>query len=137
MHHEAHLLPAWLPSVVQVIPVCAGPSCGTLTVCHRRREHKTDQLRPLPAYADAAFSTGQVGDPSSHLPLSDDEPHAARAGPPHMTHRNHAQCDGADLPARPAGAQLPTRRAESSSGDQLGLEGGQTETQAAHRQGQR
>ena len=78
-----------------------------------------------------------MGDPSSYVPLSDDKLHAALAGPTHMTHRNHAQCDGAVLPARPAGAQLPTRRAGSSSGDQLGLEGDQTEAQAADRQGQR
>jgi hypothetical protein len=55
VYHEAHLLPAWLLSVVQVLPMCAAPSCGTLLVCHRRREHTTDPLRPLSAYADAAW----------------------------------------------------------------------------------
>jgi len=33
----------------------------------------TDPLRPLPAYADTACSPGQVGDPSSPVPRSNDE----------------------------------------------------------------
>ena len=47
---------AWLPSMVQVHPVCAPIFCGTLLVCHWHREHTTDPLRPLPTLADAACS---------------------------------------------------------------------------------
>lgn len=130
------LLPVWLPSAVQVLPVCTPPFCCTLLVCHRNREHTTDPLRPLPARADAGCSSGHVGDPCSHVPLSGDEQHAALAGPLHTTRRNQARCDAAVLPARHAGARCPMPRAGSSSADQVQLEGGQAETEAADRQGQ-
>ena len=48
-----HLLPVWLPSAVQVLPVCAPPCYGILLVCHWNREHTTDPHRPLSAHADA------------------------------------------------------------------------------------
>jgi hypothetical protein len=131
------LLPAWLPFAVQVLPVCAAPCCGTLLTCHWHWEHTTDPLRPLPAHADAACSTGHVGDPWSHVPFSGDARHAAPAGLPQTTRRNHARCDGAVPPARHAGARLPMPKAGSSSEDQVRLEGGQAETEATDRQGQR
>ncbi len=80
--------------------------------------------------------TGHVGDPYSHVPLSCDARHAAHAGSPHMTHRNHARCDGAVPPARHAGARLPMQRAGSSSEDQGRREGGEAETKASDGQGQ-
>ena len=88
-------------------------------------------------HADAACSTGQVGDPCSHVPLSDDAQHAAPAGPPHTTRHNHVRCDGAVPFARHAGAQLPRQKAGSSSEDQLRHEGGQAETPVADRQEQK
>ena|SRR5260370_24307036 len=33
------LLPVWLPSAVQELPVCTPPLCSTLLVYHRNREH--------------------------------------------------------------------------------------------------
>jgi hypothetical protein len=100
-------------------------------------EHTTDPCRPLPAYADAACSTGHVGAPCSHVPLSGDAQHGAHAEPPQTTRCNHARCDGAVPPARPAGARLPKPRAGSTSEDQLRHEGGQAETKASDGQGQR
>ncbi len=132
------LLPsAWFPPAVQVLPVCAPPSCGTLLVCYGHREHTTDPLRPLSAHADAACSTDQVGDPCSHIPLSGDARHGVHDELPHRTRRNHARCVGAVLLVRHAGARLPIARAGSSSGGQLQRERGQAETPAADRQGQR
>ena len=81
--------------------------------------------------------TGYVGEPCSHVPFSDDAQHAAPAGPPHMTHRNHARCDGAVPPARPAGARSLIPRAGSSSEDQVQRESGEAETQASDCQGSR
>lgn len=133
----AHLLPIWLPSLVQVLLVCAAPCCGALPMCHRRREQKTDPLRPLPTYADALCSTGQAGDQSSHVPLSDDEQHAALAGPLHTTHHNHAPCDARVLLVRHVGAQFSIETAESSNEDQVQLEGGQVERLLLDRQGQK
>ena len=132
-----HLLPAWFPSAVQVLPVCAAPCCGTLLVRHWHREHTTNPLRPLPAHTDAACSPGLVADPCSHVPLSGDAQHAAHAGPPHTTRRNHGRCDAAVPPARHAEARLPMPSAGSSSEDQGQLEGGQVETEASDGQGQR
>jgi hypothetical protein len=126
-----------LQSAVQVLPVCTPPFCSTLLVCHRNREHTTDPLRPLPACADAGCSTGHVGDPCSHIPLSGDARYAAHAGPPHTTRRNPARCDGAVPPARHAGAHSAMLRAGSSSVDQVRLEDGQAETPVANGQGQR
>jgi len=101
-------------------------------------EYTTDPLRPVPTHADAACGiTGYVGDPCSHVPLSGDEWPAVPAGPPHRTHCNHARCDGAVPPARPAGAPLPMPRAGSSSEDQGRLESGEAETEASDGQGQR
>ncbi len=71
------------------------------------------------------------------MPLSDDAWPAVPAGPLHTTRRNHGQCDAAGPPGRPAGARYPIPRAGSSSGDQLGLEGGQAETPTVDRQGQK
>ncbi len=96
-----------------------------------------DPFRPLPAYADAACYPGHVGDPCSHVPLSGDARHAAHAGPPHTTRRNHARCDGAVPSARHAGAQSAMPRAGSSSEDQVRLESGEAETKASDGQGQR
>ncbi len=105
-------------------------------MCHRNRQRKTGPLGPLPAHADVACDIGYVADPCSHVPLSGDAPHAVPAGQPHTTHRNHGQCDGAVPLARHAGARLPTRRVESSSEDQVWLEGGQAEIKASDGQGQ-
>jgi hypothetical protein len=56
VHHEAHLLPAWLPSAVQVLPVCAASSCSTLLVCHRRREpRRTRSVLCLPMQTQRAL----------------------------------------------------------------------------------
>jgi hypothetical protein len=128
---------AWLPSTVQVLPVCAPLSCGTLLVCRWHREHTTDPLRSLAVRADAGCSTGLVGDLCSHVPLSGDARHAALAGPPHMTRHNPARCDGAVPPVRHAGVWFSMPRAGSSSEDQGRLEGGQAETEASDGQGQR
>jgi hypothetical protein len=97
----------------------------------------TELLRPLPAYAGAACSPGQVGVACSHMPLSDDERHATLAGPPHRTRRNHGQ-PVAVVPLAPhAGARFPVLMAGSSSEDQVRLESGQTEIKASDGQGQR
>jgi hypothetical protein len=94
-------------------------------------------LRPLVNDAKAVYSTDQVGDPCSHVPLSGDARPATLAGPPHTTRRNHVRCDGAVLPVRHAGARLPIARAGSSSEDQGQLEGGQVETPVLDHQGQK
>lgn len=92
--------------------MCA-PSCfRRLLVCHRRREHKTDPLRLLPAYADTACASGQMSDPCSHVPHHDDKQHAALSEPHHMTHWSHGRCDGAIPLLDWAFAQLPMPRAD-------------------------
>ncbi len=88
-------------------------------------------------YRRCARSTGHVADPCSHVPLSDGAQHAVPSGSPHMTHRNHAQCDGVVPLARHAGARFPILRVESSSEDRLEFEGDQAEKPAADRQGQK
>jgi hypothetical protein len=130
-------LPVWLPSAAQVLPVCAPPCCGTLLVCHRIRQRTTGPLRPSPAHADVACYIGHAADPCSHVPLSGDARHGVHDGLPHRTRHNHARCDGVVPPARHAGARFPMPRAGSSSEDQVQLEGGEAETKASDRQGQR
>ena len=133
------ILPAWHLSAVQGLPVCAPLPVVlwyTSGVPLATGAHN-GPAPPLPAHADAACSTGHVGNPCSHLPLSSDARHAAHVGLPHTTRRNHARSDGAVPPARPAGARLPTPRAGSSSEVQLQLEGGQAETKASDGQRQR
>ena len=130
--HSSHLVTVRDPDASRV---CCILLWYTASV-PQARERMPDLLRPLPAHADAACSTGHAGDPCSHIPVGGVERPAAPAGPPHMTRRNHARCDEAAPPALPAGARLPTWRVGSSSEDQLGLEGGEAETKASDGQGQ-
>jgi hypothetical protein len=76
-------------------------------------------------------------DPCTDVPISSDARHATLVGPSHTTRYNHARCDAGVLPVRHAGARLPIPRAESSSEDQLQRGGGQIETSALDRRGQR
>ena len=97
----------------------------------------TDLLSPLPAHAGAACYPGHVGDPCSHVPTCGDKPPAVHAGPPHRTRRNHVRPVAAIHLARPAAAGPAIPSEGSSNEDQARREGGQAETKASGRQGQR
>jgi hypothetical protein len=136
-----HSLSAYPSSLAPVRGPGASRVCSTL-LCYNARVPQELAAHDGPAasfacYADVASYIGYVGDPCSHVPLSGDAQHAAPAGPPHTTRRNHAQCDVAVPPVRPAGARFPMPRVGSSSEDKGQLEGGQAETKASDGQGQR
>ncbi len=107
---------AWLPSMVQVLPVCTPPFGSTLLVCHRNRStRRTRSVLCLPAQTlDALLAMWVIRAHTSHL--------AATRGTQHTPDRliRHAviprdvserfplldtldhgfPCRGRDLPAR-------------------------------------